>query len=170
MEKVYDPVNNINGEVRDLCVEDGKIVDSVGGGKIIDAAGMVVMPGGVDMHAHIAGPKVNAARKMRPEDHRMDPHPRTDRTRSGVGRAIPSTFATGYRYAAMGYTTAFDAAVPPLGARHAHEEFMDTPMVDKGFFVLMGNNEFIMQQIAAGEREKMTILSHGCCRRQKATQ
>jgi len=154
--EVYDPVNNINGEVRDICIEDGKIVDSACGGKTIDATGMVVMPGGVDMHAHIAGPKVNAARKMRPEDHRMDPHPRTDRTRSGVGRTIPSTFATGYRYAAMGYTTAFDAAVPPLGARHAHEEFMDTPMVDKGFFVLMGNNEFIMQQIAAGEREKMT--------------
>jgi len=55
----------------------------------------------------------------------------------------------------MGYTSAFDAAVPPLAARHAHEEFMDTPVVDKGFFVLMGNNEFIMQQIAAGEREKL---------------
>ena len=26
--------------------------------------GLVVMPGGVDMHAHIAGPKVNLARKM----------------------------------------------------------------------------------------------------------
>ena len=26
------------------------------------------------------------------------------------------------------------AAVPPLAARHAHEEFNDTPVVDKGFF------------------------------------
>jgi formylmethanofuran dehydrogenase subunit A len=68
---------------------------------------------------------------------------------------VPSTFTTGYRYAAMGYTTAFDAAVPPLAARHAHEEFNDTPVVDKGFFVLMGNNEFIMQHIAAGQREKV---------------
>jgi formylmethanofuran dehydrogenase subunit A len=55
----------------------------------------------------------------------------------------------------MGYTTAFDAAVPPLAARHAHEEFSDTPVIDKGFFVLMGNNEFIMQQIAAGEHERL---------------
>ena len=30
----------------------------------IDARGMVVMPGGVDIHAHIAGPKVNLARKL----------------------------------------------------------------------------------------------------------
>ena len=55
----------------------------------------------------------------------------------------------------MGYTTAFDAAVPPMAARHAHEELIDTPVVDKGFFALMGNNEFIMQRIASGEREKM---------------
>jgi formylmethanofuran dehydrogenase subunit A len=153
--EVYDPVNNINGEVRTLCMDGGRIVDSVEGGRTLDASGMVIMPGGVDMHAHIAGPKVNMARKMCPEDHRHDPHPRTSLTRAGVGKAIPSTYATGYRYAAMGYTTAFDAAVPPLAARHAHEEFMDTPMIDKGFFVLMGNNEIIMKQIAAGEYEKM---------------
>jgi formylmethanofuran dehydrogenase subunit A len=153
--EVYDPANNIDGEVRDICIENGRIVDSVNGGRTVDASGMVVMPGGVDMHAHIAGPKVNTARKMRPEDHRLDPMPRTPLTRSGVGKTVPSTFATGYRYAAMGYTTAFDAAVPPMAARHAHEEFMDTPVVDKGFFVLMGNNEYIMQQIAAGEREKL---------------
>ncbi|MBN2318932.1 MAG: formylmethanofuran dehydrogenase subunit A [Acidobacteria bacterium] len=152
---VYDPANNIDGEVRDVCIDDGKVVDSVEGGRTIDASGMIVMPGGVDMHAHIAGPKVNTARKMRPEDHRLDPVPRTSLTRSGVGKSVPSTFATGYRYAAMGYTTAFDAAVPPIAARHAHEEFSDIPVVDKGFFVLMGNNEYIMQQIAAGERGRM---------------
>jgi formylmethanofuran dehydrogenase subunit A len=153
--EVYDPVHNINGEVRDICIEEGQIVASVSGGRTIDASGMVIMPGGVDMHCHIAGPKVNIARKMRPEDNRLGPVPRTSLTRSGAGKTVPSTFTTGYRYAAMGYTSAFDAAVPPLAARHAHEEFMDTPVVDKGFFVLMGNNEFIMQQIAAGEHEKL---------------
>ncbi len=153
--EVYDPINNINGQVREIVVENGKIVASGVGGRVIDAAGMVVMPGGIDMHSHIAGPKVNMARKMRPEDHRFDVIPRTPLTRSGVGRTIPSTFATGYRYAALGYTTAFDAAVPPMAARHAHEELMDTPVIDKGFFVLMGNNEFIMQQIAAAEYERL---------------
>jgi formylmethanofuran dehydrogenase subunit A len=92
---------------------------------------------------------------MRPEDHRNDVLPRTPITRSGTGGSVPSTFATGYRYAAMGYTTAFDAAVPPIGARHAHEEFHDTPVVDKGFFVLMGNNEFILENIGSGQLEKV---------------
>lgn len=152
--EVYDPINGIDGEVRDIYVQDGRIVADDAGGRTIDASGMVVMPGGVEMHSHIAGPKLNLARKMRPEDHRTDGMPRTAITRSGVGRAVPSTFTTGYRYSAMGYTTAFDAAVPPLGARHAHEELHDTPMLDKGFFTLMGNNQFILQCIASGELEK----------------
>ncbi len=76
--RVYDPINGIDGEVRDVCVQDGKIVASVPPeAKQIDASGMVVMPGGVDIHCHIAGPKVNLARKLQPEDHRFDVHPRT---------------------------------------------------------------------------------------------
>ena len=154
--EVYDPIHGINGEVRDIFVKDGKIVAEDPGGPTIDASGMVVMPGGVDMHAHIAGSKVNLSRKLRPEDHRGDVVPRTKITRSGVGGSIPSTFTTGYRYAALGYTTAFDAAVPPMGARHAHEEFNDMPIVDKGFYVVMGNNEFIMRKIAEKQPRQVT--------------
>ena len=154
--EVYDPIHGINGEIRDIFVKDGKIVAEDPGGPTIDASGMVVMPGGVDMHAHIAGSKVNLSRKLRPEDHRGDVVPRTKITRSGVGGSIPSTFATGYRYAALGYTTAFDAAVPPMGARHAHEEFNDMPIVDKGIYVVMGNNEFIMKKIAEKQPRQVT--------------
>lgn len=153
---VYDPANGIHGEVRDLWIQDGRIIapptdPQLRPDRTFDATGLIVMPGGVDIHAHIAGPKVNAARKMRPEDHRLAPPVRRTRfTRSGVGGSVPSTFATGYLYAGMGYTTVFDAAVPPLSARHAHEELADTPILDKGFYVLMGNNHYVLRQIAAG--------------------
>jgi formylmethanofuran dehydrogenase subunit A len=158
---VYDPANGVNGVVQDLWIQDGKIVAPPAdpGGrpdKVLDATGLVVMPGGVDMHAHIAGPKVNLARKMRPEDKRKAPVVRrTPITRSGTTGSVPSTFATGYLYAGMGYTTAFDAAIPPLSARHAHEEFHDTPLLDKGMFLLFGNNHYVMRQIAAKEPEKL---------------
>ena len=69
--------------------------------------------------------------------------------------SVPSTFATGYKYIGMGYTTAFDAAVPPLSARHAHEEFEDTPCIDKGFYVLMGNNHFVMKSIQDQAPERL---------------
>jgi formylmethanofuran dehydrogenase subunit A len=158
---VYDPANGVDGLVRDLWIQGGKIVaaptdPSVRPDKAMDATGLVIMAGGVDMHAHIAGPKVNLARKMRPEDKRKAPViRRTPLTRSGTTGSVPSTFATGYLYAGLGYTTAFDAAIPPLGARHAHEEFHDTPVIDKGFFLLFGNNHYVLKQIAANEPEKL---------------
>ena len=154
--KVYDPANNIDGEVRDICIKDGRIVDSVSADATrIDAHGNVVMAGGVDIHCHIAGPKVNLARKLQPEDHRLDPHPATEHTRSGTGGIVPSTFATGYRYATLGYTTAFDAAVPPLAARHVLEELHDTPVIDKGYYILLGNNIFLQRLIKDGRKEEL---------------
>ena len=139
--RVYDPANGIAGEVRDVCVQDGKIVADVPAhARRIDARGMVVMPGGVDIHAHIAGPAVNAARKLTPEEHRGDVLDRTAITRSGTGGTVPSTFATGYRYALLGYTTVVEAATPPLAARHTLAELRDTPVIDAAFLVLMGNN------------------------------
>src|SRR5690606_22186909 len=126
--EVYDPANGIYGEVRDLYVADGHMSDKDEGGETIDASGMVVMPGGIEFHSHVAGSKVNAGRKMRPEDHRDMVFPRTAVTRSGVGATIPTTFATGYLYAGLGYTTLMEAAGPPMGARHVHEELNDIPI------------------------------------------
>jgi formylmethanofuran dehydrogenase subunit A len=153
--RVYDPANGVNGAVRDVCVRDGKIVDDVPPDATrIDATGMVVMPGGVDIHCHIAGSKVNLARKVQPEDHRHDVHRRTRFTRSGTGGTVPSTFTTGYRYAGLGYTTAMEAAVTPLGARHALEELHDTPVIDKGYYVLVGNNVLLYRLLQEGRREE----------------
>ena len=153
--RVYDPANNIDGEVRDLCIQDGRIVATVPPeAKRIDATGMVIMPGGIDIHCHIAGPKVNLARKLQPEDHRLDVHPGTPFTRSGTGGIVPSTFATGYRYATLGYTTAMEAAVPPLFARHVLEEMHDTPVIDKGFYVLLGDNVFLYRLLKEGRMDE----------------
>jgi formylmethanofuran dehydrogenase subunit A len=139
--RVYDPANGIDGEVRDVCLDGAIVVEELPpDAPRIDARGMVVMPGGVDIHSHIAGPAVNAARKLAPEEHRTDVLDRTALTRSGTGGTVPSTFATGYRYALLGYTTVVDAATPPLAARHTLAELRDTPIVDKAFLVLMGNN------------------------------
>jgi len=165
--EVYDPQNGINGEVRDIWIEDGKIVSAPPvreDAEIIDAAGLVVMPGGVDIHSHIVGAKVNAGRKFRPEDHRDHVRTRTALTRSGSGYTVPSTFMTGYLYAEMGYTTVMEAATAPLVARHTHEELEDTPILDVGAFITVGNNHFIMKCIrdgAAGESTRLRGLAAG---------
>jgi formylmethanofuran dehydrogenase subunit A len=158
---VYDPANGLNGLVRDVWIRDGKVVappadPAARPERLLDARGLVIMPGGVDVHSHIAGPKVNIARRMRPEDKkRGDGLQRAAGTRSGTTGSVPSTFATGYLYAGLGYTTAIDAAVPPLGARHAHQEFQDTPALDKAFLVLLGNNHYVLEQAARGDLGKL---------------
>ena len=68
---------------------------------------------------------------------------------------MPSTFVTGYQYAGLGYTTAVDAAIPPLGARQAHAEFRDTPLIDKLMLVLMGNHHAILDQVGRGDHERL---------------
>jgi formylmethanofuran dehydrogenase subunit A len=145
---IHDPAHGVDGEVRDLCLQDGKVVAEVGpDAHRIDARGMVVMPGGVDIHAHVAGPAVNAARKLSPEERRDHPMDRTEVMRSGTAGQVPSTFATGYRYSLLGYTTVVEAAAPPLAARHVLAELRDTPMIDKAFLVLMGNNQVLFELI-----------------------
>jgi formylmethanofuran dehydrogenase subunit A len=156
---VYDPANGVDGDVRDICIADGRIVASLpDGAPRLDARGMVVMPGGIDMHAHIASSSVNQGRRLLPEEHTVDAAPAPalveGEARSGTGGTIPSTFTTGYRYAGLGYTTVFDAAVAAAGARDTHAQLDDTPVIDAGFFVLMGNDAYLLRQIAAGERDR----------------
>jgi formylmethanofuran dehydrogenase subunit A len=136
---VYDPANGIEGDVRDIWMRDGRVDSPEPNEKAdrtLDARGLVVMPGGVDLHSHIAGPTVSAARRLVP------------------GR-LPSTIETGRLYAGLGYTTAIDAAIAPSGARHAHFEFTDTPVIDKAFLVMLGNNAFALEQIAAKEQGRL---------------
>ncbi len=154
---VYDPAHGVDGVVREVCIEGGRIVAELPArAPRLDVRGMVVMPGGVDIHAHVAGSSVNHARRLLPEEHTADPVPAPRLAdglppRSGTGGTVPSTFATGYRYAGLGYTTAMEAAVAPLAARQAHAELDDTPLIDAGFFVLLGNDDYLLRQIAAGE-------------------
>lgn len=154
---VFDPQHEIKGERKDIFIKEGTIVEAFSDkdAKVIDASGMTVMPGGVDLHAHIAGPKINTGRSFRPEDHRKVVFNRTEVARAGVGYSCPSTYFTGYRYAQLGYTTVIEPSVPPLYAIHSHEELTDTPIIDSGIFPNMGNHHIVLKYIRDGEFEKL---------------
>ena len=150
--KIYDPANKVSGEVRDIYVEDGKIVapkPNARADATYDVKGRVIMAGAIDPHTHIGGGKMTIARMLLPEDHRGDPVTRTELTRAGSGRSVPSTHVTGYRYAEMGYTACFEPAMLPANARQAHMEMGDTPMVDKGAFAMLGSDDYFLRQLAA---------------------
>ncbi|WP_367155235.1 formylmethanofuran dehydrogenase subunit A [Methylomonas sp. HYX-M1] len=155
---VYDPASGIAGQQQDLYIQDGRIVDAPKDGRPVDQEydlrGKVVMSGAIDMHTHIGGGKGNIARTLLPEDHRLDPVHRTSITRSGNGHAMPSSFVAGYRYAEMGYTACFEPAVLPINARQAHMEMGDTPIVDKGGYVMLGSDDFLLRMLTAKKDQK----------------
>ncbi|HVR72916.1 MAG TPA: formylmethanofuran dehydrogenase subunit A [Planctomycetota bacterium] len=154
--RVYDPSNGVHGEEADIAIDGGKIVARGGDfrpDRRIDASGCAVLPGGVDMHCHIAGPPVNRARRLLAGGAPPVAARFADRDGSAADRLVPSTFLTGCRYAALGYTTAIEAAVSPSGSRQCHLELEDTPNIDRGFLLLLGNHELILDLVLRGERE-----------------
>jgi formylmethanofuran dehydrogenase subunit A len=152
--RLLDPTQGAAEKLGDLWIEDGRIVDPPADGKPadeeLDLSGHLVMAGAIDIHSHIAGGKVNLGRLLAATDHRDHPAFAGDGLRGGSGLATPSTFTTGYRYAAMGYTAAFEPAMVAANARAAHLEMVDVPILDKGAYVMLGNDEFLLRRLAAG--------------------
>jgi formylmethanofuran dehydrogenase subunit A len=152
---VVDPKNSIF-EVKDLAIEDGKIVESVdtGSAEVIDAEGRMVVAGGVDIHAHLATPKVDSGRVLRCDQSRMDPYTYSDICRAGVWASVPPTFMTGYKFSQMGYTFVTEAATAGIVARHTHEELGEIQPHDKIMFPLFGNHVQIMDYAREKEYDK----------------
>ncbi len=156
--KVFDPAHGIDGEVRDIYIRDGRIVEAPVDrppDRTYDLRGKVVMAGAIDMHTHIGGGKVTIARNLLPEDHRADPSPRHGLMQGGCGHAAPSTLTTGYRYAEMGYTAGFEPAVLPINARQAHMEMADVPLMDVGGYAMLGSDDFFLRLLSSGADQKL---------------
>ncbi|OYU82814.1 MAG: formylmethanofuran dehydrogenase subunit A, partial [Burkholderiales bacterium PBB5] len=153
--RVVDPTRGLDA-AGDVWVKNGRIVPAGqpgSGGAVVDARGCLVMAGGVDLHSHIGGGKVNLARMLLPEDHRSLageplPLPGNPLELPSCGTCTPGTLATGYRYAEMGYTAAFEPAMVAANARHAHLEMGDVPILDLGAYVMLGNEELFLQMLA----------------------
>jgi len=154
--RVVDPTQPTD-DVRDLCVRDGRITtldprDTVDAE--IDIGGCIVMAGGIDLHTHIGGGKMNLARLLLPESHRANGNPIALPTNplelASCGGCAPGTLATGYRYVEMGYTAAFEPAMIASNARQAHMEMGDTPILDHGAYVMLGNDEFFLKLLSEG--------------------
>ena len=157
---IFDPKNNINGESKDILIKDGFITDKVSSdAKVLDVSGKLVMPGGVDLHSHIAGPKLAVGRLYRPEDTRRGIKKAPNSVQGfETGFSIPSCPTIGYRYTKMGYTTVTEAAVPPLESKHAHEEIKSIPNLDIPTLTLFGNNWFMLKYVKENNMDDLTLF------------
>ena len=133
---VHDPANGVDGEVRDICIEDGRIVERLpAGAPTLDARGMVVMPGGVDIHAHFASSSCNHARRLIPDEHAADPAPAPRlagrRAARAVGDRRHGAEHVHHRLPLRGPRATRPPSTRPSPrslARHSHSELDDTPV------------------------------------------
>ena len=172
-----DGVNK--SEVRDLVLEDETLRNDVPRGLSSNADyrldNHIVVAGGIDLHTHIGGGKVNIARLLVPEmvEHGRKmgrQHERETRWTTPLSSPVPGTWETGRRYLEMGYTACFEPAVLPANARHAHAEMADTPWLDTGGYLLLGNDRLLLEWIRDGVPQQQIndyvgwmIRAHQCC-------
>ena len=148
--RVIDPANQRDA-IGDLWIRDETIVappEGVTADATVDATGLIAMAGGIDIHSHIASANVNTARLLLPEEHRA--HARRPAA-TPLANAGWSTFQTGCLYAEMGFTTVVEPAVSPHQALHAHLELADIPIIDKAILSILGNDDFVLGLVRAGE-------------------
>ena len=125
--RVYDPKHGVNGEIRDIYYENGRIVAPSGEvTETYDANGCAVMAGGIDIHSHIAGEPLALLRDAK-------------------SPAVPTASRTGGEYARMGYTLAVNAAMPAQAARHTIAEENAIPALSTANLVWVGENPVLLE-------------------------
>ncbi len=138
--KIYDPASNTHGVVRDLLIENGKIVSQFSPSaapRTIDAQNTVLMPGAVEVHSHVASLPINTARIIQAV--------------SGYDTIVPTPQEADRLYSLMGYTTVIEPAVTPQGASTSHRQLDLLPHMDAGLLVLMGNHEALIDRLAEND-------------------
>ncbi len=148
---IHDPAHGRDGVVGDIWFEGGRIIEPPSAERRAAASriagrGLVAMPGGVDLHSHVVGPKVAAGRRISPHLAR------------GATAAVPTIAATGDLYASLGYTTVFDAAIATTSAGIARMELDDLPNLDKGMYLLAADDHDVLASIASGSEAETARL------------
>ncbi len=146
--RLFDPAAGMRGQTADLWIRGDRFVaaDSLSPSdkqraSTIDLAGQIIMPGAIDLHTHIGGGKLTLARMLLNEQRPVD--------------YLPSTHRTGVAYASLGYTAAFEPAMIACNARQTHAEMADTPLLDTGAYVMLGNDAILLELIASGAAQPL---------------
>ncbi len=167
--RVVDPAHDRDA-IGDVFIEDGRIVAAPTDGRKPDATydlrGKIVMAGGVDLHSHIAGSNVTLAREIMPELPALAAAGGVDIAPSP---ATWGSYATGLRYAQMGYTTVIEPALIPTHAIEAQIELAAIPIIDVGALGILGNDDYSLGLLrGTGDASELQdyvawTLSHAKC-------
>lgn len=128
---VYDPINQIDGEVKDILIENGKVVSKFTNNtdlQEIDASGKSVVPAAIDMHSHIASQQLNWARMLGSRDNEF-----TSYWKGLTLEHIAKSYLTN------GFTFVLEANVYPSLSKHTLFDLIHIPVLDTAFLLNVSN-------------------------------
>lgn len=147
---VFDPINNINGEIKDILIESGKIVENHTNErnvKEIDAKGKTVIPSAIDIHTHIASQQVNWIRLLGTDHHNFK--------EIWEGLTL-KTIAK--NYVANGYTFIVEANVFPSLSKQTIFNFKQLPVLDKAMLLNVSNFWPLELEFQRGKIDDMAVF------------
>jgi hypothetical protein len=108
--RVYDPPQGLDGTQQDILIQGDRIVSRLGKpDRVIEAAGRVVVPGGIDLRGQVASYGLNFLR---------------------LWQRFPSPQELGRLYAAAGYTHVHEPFLTLYTAGYVHRQLAAIPLVD----------------------------------------
>jgi formylmethanofuran dehydrogenase subunit A len=128
---IYDPINNVDGEVKDVLIQDGTIVEKFSNQKDvkeIDAKNKTVVPAAIDIHAHIASQQVNWVRLLGTKN------PIFQETWKGLTLDFIAK-----QYLSNGYTFILETNVFPSLSSQAALNLTMLPVLDSAYLLNLSN-------------------------------
>ena len=128
---VFDPFNSIEGEKKDILIQDGKVVDkfvSSSDIKEIDAKRKTVIPAALEIHAHVASQQLNWVRLLGSNNQEFQ--------NLWNGLTL-NTIAKDY--ISNGYTFILEANVFPSLTKQTIFDLKRLPVLDKAFLLNTSN-------------------------------
>jgi len=128
---VFDPFNSIEGEKKDILIEDGKVVDKFVNPrdiKEIDAKGKTVIPAALEIHAHVASQQLNWVRLLGSNNQEFQ--------NLWNGLTITNIAKD---YISNGYTFILEANVFPSLTKQTVFDLQRLPVLDKAFLLNTSN-------------------------------
>jgi len=147
---IFDPFNNIAGEIKDILIEEGKIVEKFSNEKDvkeIDVKGKTVIPSAIDIHSHIASQQLSWIRLLGINNAKF---------KQGWKGLTSESIAKSY--ISNGFTFILEANVFPSLVKHTIFNLKQIPVLDKAILLNLSNYWPLELEFQRGMEEEATIF------------
>jgi len=147
---IFDPFNNIAGEIKDILIEEGKIVEKFSNEKDvkeIDGKNKTIIPSAIDIHSHIASQQLSWIRLLGTKNAKFK--------QEWKGLTFENIAKS---YISNGFTFIVEANVFPSLVKQTIFNLKQIPVIDKAMLLNLSNYWPLELEFQRGMEEEATIF------------